>query len=1339
VKATRLILAGLVGLVLLLGTLGSNARAQVNYFTGAVNDDFNVAGNWSLGHVPAGGEWSPIDSGLTSTIYAGFPTVVPGNWLMVGAAPAWGNPGGDGTLNIDGSPLTTTFPADGTVYLAHGTATASPTGWLNVSNGGSLTAGATSGWWPGVQVGRDGGTGHLDVSNGGSVTSRTGITLGWAYNNGPAATGTMTISGAMSSVTAEKYWLIAGHDGGHGVVNQSDGVVNVPYTADSFYIAQSHTWFGGVFRGATGEYNMTGGQVNAGGDLYMSNWYAGDSTLDLSGDSRFGLGRHAYVNHSYSDYVGSKATINVSDTSSLTIGGHLYMSSGTTNAAHPGGDTATLTQTGGTVYVHGGLRMGETGGSSIVNLSGGTFEAGASGDWTHVGIGGPGQMTISGTADATFNSFLNVAYASPGTLTQTGGKVTVFRGLRVGEAAGGNGIVNLSGGTFEAGASGDWSHVGIGSPGQMTISGTADATFNSILNVSWVAPGVVTQTGGMVDAKNELRIGERHGSNGTYNLSGGTLDVAGLTRVGVWPTSLGKMTVSGSAQFNANGGLAIGGDGTGIFTQNGGQSDISYMAVSNSAGQGSANMNGGTMNIASHLMLSDSGWGRPATFNQTGGIVNVTEHTRVGHWPGGPSTYDLKGGTLNANGGLYVGWDGVGILNVNGPTAQVNASYISLRGNGSVMNVLQGTVQSTGNFFLGDQWGRSTTVNQSGGSVTINGETRVGHWGGETSTYTLSGTGSLVANGGFNVGWDGTGIFTQTGGTSAFNGGLAIRTTGTVELAGNGTSTASFIGMGYNGNGAMLRVKDTHNLTTNSLFLGEYNTAGTVEQSGGIVTVQNQLRLGHWGNQVNRYTLSGGELHLTGTPSGGGPEYDGILHVGVDGTGIFTQTGGDASAYGIILDNRSGTPGIDTFTLDGGTFTVGPWGISHGTWGGTYDYQINLGGGTLGASADWSSPLPMTLTGAVGDATVNTQNPVTSVGHTVTLSGVLSGPGGLVKDGDGTLIISGANTYAGTTTVDGGKLVLARGTWSPGSHAGSKLIINSGTEAEVTAAHPFGHWGRPVEIDDGTFRLTRELYVNGITMTGGVIEGPFDARNWLGVTANLSGDTATINARLNLLNGIETFNVADGAQDVDLHVSAGIGDVSWWGGTAGLRKTGDGTMLLEGNSSLGDMTHVDQGTLLVNGSLSGDVTVNLNGTISAGSSPGHMIITDSSSYTQTGTMLVELGGLVQGTEYDWIEVDGGAADVAGLLDILLVGSFQPASGATFDVLTATDGVTDSEITLDWNPAQLLPAQYWTYSIVDLPPGGQALRLELGVPEPSTLVLAALGLLGLCLAGWRKRK
>ena len=64
------------------------------------------------------------------------------------------------------------------------------------------------------------------------------------------------------------------------------------------------------------------------------------------------------------------------------------------------------------------------------------------------------------------------------------------------------------------------------------------------------------------------------------------------------------------------------------------------------------------------------------------------------------------------------------------------------------------------------------------------------------------------------------------------------------------------------------------------------------------VTVSNLFRIGHWPGNASNYNMSGGTLDLTGTPTGTvngvnnnlTPEQAGIIYLGIDGTGNFTQT-----------------------------------------------------------------------------------------------------------------------------------------------------------------------------------------------------------------------------------------------------------------------------------------------------------------------------------------------------------------------------------------------------------------------------------------------------------------
>ena len=140
-------------------------------------------------------------------------------------------------------------------------------------------------------------------------------------------------------------------------------------------------------------------------------------------------------------------------------------------------------------------------------------------------------------------------------------------------------------------------------------------------------------------------------------------------------------------------------------------------------------------------------------------------------------------------------------------------------------------------------------------------------------------------------------------------------------------------------------------------------------------------------------------------------------------------------------------------------------------------YEINLGGGIVRASHEngFSSELKMTLTGSSGtNVTFDTQ------AANVTLSGVLSGAGGLQKAGSGKLTLSGANTYAGATTVKGGSVAFTQ------TYPGGDLEIDAATLAGasssiVTVASLAFSSGKGVRIlnaetlDTATFGDTKSL------------------------------------------------------------------------------------------------------------------------------------------------------------------------------------------------------------------------------------------------------------------------
>ena len=158
--------------------------------------------------------------------------------------------------------------------------------------------------------------------------------------------------------------------------------------------------------------------------------------------------------------------------------------------------------------------------------------------------------------------------------------------------------------------------------------------------------------------------------------------------------------------------------------------------------------------------------------------------------------------------------------------------------------------------------------------------------------------------------------------------------------------------------------------------------------------------------------VNGGTLTLTNTSTGisvGGPYAGNAEFLVRNGSATVGRIG---LGYGTVAD-------ASVLNLTGGSLYVGAGGIVLVS---ANDTPTNiLAGGILGAATNWSSAMPMILSGATiqaADASGNPQN--------IALNGPLSGAGGLTKTGSGILFLGGmvTNTYAGPTTVSGGLLLI---------------------------------------------------------------------------------------------------------------------------------------------------------------------------------------------------------------------------------------------------------------------------------------------------------------------------
>ena len=133
-----------------------------------------------------------------------------------------------------------------------------------------------------------------------------------------------------------------------------------------------------------------------------------------------------------------------------------------------------------------------------------------------------------------------------------------------------------------------------------------------------------------------------------------------------------------------------------------------------------------------------------------------------------------------------------------------------------------------------------------------------------------------------------------------------------------------------------------------------------------------------------------------------------------------------------------------------------------------------------------------------------------------------------------------------------------------------------------------------------------------------------------------------------------------------------------------MAKEGSGLLTLGGvNTYTGDTT-VNAGLLQVNGSIVGNVIVNEdgtlggngsvggitnNGTVSPGNSPGTLTV--SGDYAQTGAGALNIQIASPGS-FDLLAV-GGAANLAGTLDVQRLNNFIPLNQSTFTILTTGSG------------------------------------------------------------------
>nr|WP_319636876.1 autotransporter domain-containing protein [Brucella sp. MAB-22] len=385
--------------------------------------------------------------------------------------------------------------------------------------------------------------------------------------------------------------------------------------------------------------------------------------------------------------------------------------------------------------------------------------------------------------------------------------------------------------------------------------------------------------------------------------------------------------------------------------------------------------------------------------------------------------------------------------------------------------------------------------------------------------------------------------------------------------------------------------------------------------------------------------------------------------------------------------------GAGTLVLNASNLYSGGTRISAGTLSVSNDSNMSfvsdgliLDGGTLRITGTGFSQTArsVTMTGNGGGFDI------ADAAARFTVSQALSGSGALVKSGDGTLVLSGANSYSGGTLVSGGTLQGDAASLQGNITNNARLVFDQ--QSDGTFAGDLSGTGAFVKSGSGTLVLSgASSYSGGTLVSGGTL---------LGDTASLQG------------------NITNNAQLVFDQQSDGIftGSLS---GSGSLVKQGSGMLVFNGNGAgFAGSTVVENGMLKVGDAdpsaavLGGDVTIGTGGTLR-----GHGVILGSVTNQgilrpggSVGTLTIN-GNLVQ-TANSVLQIDttpageagklvvGGSAQLAGGLSIIGEnGSWSPQTNYT--ILTSAGGISGTFANIDSNLAFLTPSLTYGATTLDL--------------------------------------
>lgn len=732
------------------------------------------------------------------------------------------------------------------------------------------------------------------------------------------------------------------------------------------------------------------------------------------------------------------------------------------------------------------------------------------------GAGALASTTISTSAGATLRSD-GGAFASSAVISHAG--TLALTGSETIGSISGAGAITLTGATLTTGNANDATLSGIiGGTGALAKTGSGTLTLS----------GANTYQGGTTVSAGTLVLGQ---------VAGGNIGAAGTGTITFASNAVLQSSVTGilanSLAINAGVSATIGAAGGRTLTLTG-NSFVNLGGTGSTLTFGSSTMTGQvTLDFAGAPTTNVAGAGAIA-----GGTVQVNS-LLAGSFFGALQAGMTVGtgatsATLNLNGinlDLFnlVG-SASGIITNQGAQAArarvaslVNSTYAGVLTNGAfalnLVKSLSGTLTLTGdNSYTG-----TTTID--GGTLQIG----AGGTSGSLGTGAVTNSGSLVFNRSGTLvvssAISGTGVLTQSGpGITALTGannysGATTISAGTLQI-GNGGTTGS-LGSGAVTNNATLAINLSSDITLAQAITG----TGALRKLGtGVATITSNLALGSATVEAGTLTLSGSNSFTNGITVAGGTLALRSTNAAGGAAGIIRTTGsvidysdglimvtpiqlnsnttqlqvltGTATQSGVISEIGGARPlekiGAGTLTLagvnsySGGTvITAGRLNVASSSNLGNAAGGLTIGNAVLGVTATFGSGRAVSLTGAAGIDIAS--------GASLIQSGLVSGLGGLTKTGAGTLFLTANNSYAGTTTVNAGDIIVGGGS-TTGTLGTGNVVVNGGSALQFnrtdafTVANIISGAGLVAKQGTGVMTLTgANTFSGALAIAGGAV------------------------------------------------------------------------------------------------------------------------------------------------------------------------------------------------------------------------------------------------------------